>query len=102
MQIQVIIDAQVVKDWIDSCSLQFGVASIVPFDEGVCLPTLDWMDKDCVGIMIVEEKYIVHTTGGGEWKTHRLISGDHGIELIKFNHIGTDKMVTGNRRSGLG
>ena len=55
-----------VKDWIDSRSLQFGVASIAPFDEVVCLPTLDWMDMDCVGIMIVEEKDIVYTTGGGE------------------------------------
>ena len=50
-----------VKDWVDSCSLQFGVASIVPFNEVVRLPTFDWMDKDCVGIVIVEEKDIVYT-----------------------------------------
>ena len=42
-----------VKDWIDSSSLQFGVASIVPFDKEVYLPTLDWMGKDCVGIMVI-------------------------------------------------
>ena len=42
-----------VNDYIDSCSLQFGVASIVPFDEVVCLPTLDWVNEDCVGVMIV-------------------------------------------------
>ena len=55
-----------VKDWIDSHSLLFGVASIVPLNEVVYLPTLDWMDKDCFGIMIVEEKDVVHTMGGGE------------------------------------
>ena len=43
-----------VKDWVYSCSLQFGLASIVPINEMVCLPSLDWMDKDCVGI--VEER----------------------------------------------
>ena len=58
-----------VQGWIDSCSLQFGVASIVPINEVVYLPTPDWMDKDCVGIMIVEKKDIVHTEGGGERKT---------------------------------
>ena len=29
-----------VRDWINSQGLQFGVASIVPFDEVFCLPTL--------------------------------------------------------------
>ena len=55
-----------VKDWIDSRGMQFGVASIVSFNEVFCLPTLDRVDKDCIGIMIVEEKDIVHTTCGGE------------------------------------
>ena len=32
---------KLVHDWIDSCSLQFGVVSIVPLNEVVCLPTLD-------------------------------------------------------------
>ena len=82
-----------VKDWINSHSLQFGIASIVPFNEMVCLPTLDWMDKDCARIMIVEEKDIVHTTGGGEWKTPRLIHTDHGVELVEFNSRGADEMV---------
>ena len=92
-----------VKDWIDSRSLQFGVSSIVPLSEVVCLPTLDCMDKDCVGIIIVEEKDVVHTTGGGEGKMSGLICGDHGAELVKFNCIGADKkMVTGNRRSWWG
>ena len=60
------------------------------------------MDKDCVGIMIVEEKDVVHTTGGGEGKSPELIRGDHGVELVKFNCIDADKMVTGNRRSWQG
>ena len=60
------------------------------------------MDKDCVGIMIVKEKDVVHTTGGGEGKTPGSIRGNHGIELVKFNCIGADKMVTGNRRSWWG
>ena len=60
------------------------------------------MDEDCVGIMIVEEKDIIHTTCGGEWKTPRLIRRDHGVELVEFNSRGSDEMVTGNRRSGLG
>ena len=40
------------------------------------------MDKICVGIMIVEEKDVVHTTGGNEGKTPGLIRGDHGVELV--------------------
>ena len=28
-----------------------------------------------------------------------LIRGDHGVELVKFNSRGADKMVTGKRRS---
>ena len=51
-----------VKDWIDSRGLQFCIARIVPFDEVFCLPTFDWVDKDCFGIMIEEETDIVHTT----------------------------------------
>ena len=91
-----------VKDWIDSRSLQFGIASILLLDEVVCLPTLDWMGKGCVGIMIVEEKDIVHTTCGGERKMPRLINRDHGVELVAFNSRGADEMVKGNMRSGLG
>ena len=52
--------------------------------------------------MIIKETDVVHTMGGGERKTPGLISGDHGVELIKLNHIGADKMVTGNRRSWRG
>ena len=55
-----------VKDWVDPCSLQFCIASIVPLNEVFCLPVLDWMNKDCVRVMIVEEKDIVHTTCGGK------------------------------------
>ena len=62
------------------------------------MPTLDWMNKGCVGIMIIEEKDVVHTTDGGEGITLGLICGDHGVEIIKFNRIGADKMVTGYRR----
>ena len=91
-----------VKSWIDSCSLQLGVASIVPLNEVVGMSTLDWMDKDCIGIMVVEEKDIAHTTCGGEWKMPWLIRRDHGVELVDFNSRGADKMVTENRRSGLG
>ena len=61
---------------------------------------LDRMDKDCVGVMIVEEEDIVHTMSGGEGKTPWLVSGDHGVKGIKFKRIGTDKVVTGNRGSG--
>ena len=57
-----------VKDWIDPNSLQLGIASIVPFDEVFGLPTLDWVDEDCIGVMIVEEKDLVHTSYGGEWE----------------------------------
>ena len=64
--------------------------------------TLDWMDKNCVGIMIVEETDIVHTTCGGEWKTTRLIRRDHGVGLVEVNNREADKIVTGSRRSGLG
>ena len=50
------------KDWIDPSGLQFGVASIVPYDEVFCLPTLDWANKDCIGVMIVDKKDVVHAT----------------------------------------
>ena len=84
-----------VQDWVDSGSLQFCIAYIVPLNEVVSLPALDGMDKDCVGIMILEEKDIVHTTGGGEERTPWLISGDHGVKVIEFNRIVADKMITG-------
>ena len=60
------------------------------------------MNKGCVGIMIVEEKDIVHTTYGGEWKMSRLVRRDDGVELVEFDSRGADKMVTRNRRSILG
>ena len=88
-----------VKDWDDPYSLQFGIASIVPLNEVFCLPALNWMDKDCIGVMIIEEKDIVHTMCGGKWKIPGLISGDHGVKFIKFNRIGADKVVTGKMRS---
>ena len=66
------------------------------------MPTLDLMDKDCVGITTVEETYIVHTTGGGEWEMLRLVRRDHGVKLVEFNSRGADEMVAGNRRSVLG
>ena len=87
-----------VQDWVDSCGLQFCIASVVPLNDVIGLPTHDWMDKDGVGVMIVEEEDIVHTNGGGEGKTSGLIRGDHGLELVKFNCISAGKMVTGNRR----
>ena len=88
-----------VKDWVDPCSLQFCIASIVPLNEVFYLLALDWMDKNCAGVMIIEKKDVVHTTCGGRWKTPGLIRGDHGVKFIEFNPISADKMVTGNRRS---
>ena len=88
-----------VKDLIDPCSLQFCIASVVPFNKVVGLPALDRMNKDCIGVMIIEEEDIVHTTSGGEWKTAWLVSGDHGVKCVEFTHIGADKVVTGNWRS---
>ena len=82
-------------------SLKFGVASIVSFNEVVRLATLDWMDKDRVGIIIIEEKDIVHVFCGGKRKMPWLIRRDHGVELAEFNSRVTDEMVTGNIRSGL-
>ena len=60
------------------------------------------MDNNCVGIMIVEEKDIVHTTCRGEWKMPQLIRNDHDVELVEFNNRGADEMVMGRRRSGPG
>ena len=42
-----------VKDRIDSRILQFGVTSIVALDEVFCLSTFDWVNEDCIGVMIV-------------------------------------------------
>ena len=78
------------KDRIDPGGLQLGVTSIVAFDEVVCLSTLDWVNKDRIGVMIVEEKDVVHATCGGEGKTSRLVRGDHDVEIVKFNSRGAD------------
>ena len=45
--------------------------------------------------MIIEEKDIVHTTGGGKSKLPRLIRRDPNVEFVEFNSRGADEMVTG-------
>ena len=56
----------------------------------LCLPTFDGVDKDGIGIMVIEKENVVHITGGCEWETAWLVCGNHGIEFVKFNSGGAD------------
>ena len=51
---------------IDISCLQFDVASIVTLDQVVVFSTFHRMDKDGIGIMVIEKEDVVHVTGGGE------------------------------------
>ena len=62
-----------VKHRIDTSGLQFGVASIIALGEMFCLSILDGIDKDGIGVMIIQQKNAVHATRGGEVKTTWLI-----------------------------
>ena len=62
-----------VKHGIDTSKLQFGVASIVALDEVFCLSTLNGVEKDGIGVMIVKQKDAVHAACGGEGETPWLI-----------------------------
>ena len=42
-----------VNDWIDLSGLKFCVASIVDLHKMFCLSTLDGVDEDCIGVLIV-------------------------------------------------
>ena len=66
----------------------------VAFDQMFGLSILDGVDKDCIGIMIMEKKDVAHTTVGCERKASWLICTNHGIEGVKFNSSGADEMVT--------
>ena len=55
-----------------SC-FEFGEASIVTLDKVLCLSSFDGVDKDSVGIMVIEKANVAHSMGGCEWETAWLV-----------------------------
>ena len=75
---------------------------IVAFDQVLCLCTLDGVNKDFIGIKIIEKNDVVHFMVGCEGKAAWLICRNHGIEDVKLDSSGADKMVARDMRSGRG
>ena len=60
----------------------------------LCLSAFYWLSENSIGIKIIENEDVVHSSAGNEGETSGEISGDHTFQLIDRKDSGTDLVVS--------
>ena len=67
----------------------------------VCATALDGVNEDCIGVVVIENKDVVHATTGANWETSREVSCYQSFEAWKLerrweaNAVGSVEVGTG-------